>query len=154
MTSFALLAVGPDGQPLDPADLPAPGEGPHYLTATIDENGTVTTSEGTEPPPVPEGADNPKSSSTGQIGEGAGAGVQAATMKLVEVNAGESITESYTAPAMAPKLGEVRSAVDGLEVTSAVTGAGTAEDPQVITLTITNTTDTAISGPIGVSFVQ
>jgi hypothetical protein len=154
MSTFALAAVGPDGEPLDPADLPAPGDGPQYLTATMDENGNVTTSEGTEPPPVPEGAAGPMSSSAGLIGEGEGAGAQAGVMKLVEVGAGETITESFTAPDMAPKLDEVKSAPDGLEITSAVTGAGSAEDPQVVTLTITNTTDAAISGPIGVSFVQ
>jgi len=161
MSSFAGSAVGPDGQPLDPADLPAPGAGPHYLTTTIDENGNVTTTEGTEPGPIPEGAAalpegaaGPVSSVTGLGGEGAGTGARAAVLKLVEVGAGETVTESFTAPEMAPKFGEVQSVIDGLEVSSAVTGAGTAEDPQVITLTISNTTDAAISGPVGVSFVQ
>lgn len=153
-----LPAVGPDGQPLDPADMPASGDGGRYLTATIDENGNVTTSEGTEPPPIPEGAIGPMSSSAGPIGagqgEGDGAGARAAVMKLVEVGAGETVTESFTAPDMAPNFGEVQSATEGLDVASAVTGAGTADDPQVITLTITNTTDAAISGPVGVSFVQ
>ena len=157
VSTLGLPAVGPDGQPLDPAHLPASGEGGRYLTATIDENGNVTTSEGTEPPALPDGAGGPMSSSarpTGLVGGGQGAGARAAVMKLVEVGAGETVTESFTAPDMAPKFGEVQSPTDGLEVTSAVTGAGTAEDPQVITLTIRNTSDAAISGPVGVTFEQ
>ncbi|MET0865914.1 MAG: hypothetical protein ABWZ98_16405 [Nakamurella sp.] len=150
ISTLALPAVGPDGQPIDPADVPTPGEGPRYLTSTIDEDGNVTTSDGTGPLPVPDGA---IASGTVAVG-GPIAGAQAALMKFVEVGAGASITESFTAPQQAPKLGEVQPAPDGLEVSSVVTGAGTAEDPQVITLTITNTTDGAVSGPVGVSFVQ
>jgi hypothetical protein len=153
MSTTVLPALGADGQLIDPTDLPEPGEGPTWQTATIDENGNVSTAEGTGTPPPPGRDGSPMAPATGVLGEPI-SGAKAALMKLIEVGSGETVTETFTAPEQAPKLGDVQPAPAGLDVTSAVTGAGTADDPQVITLTITNTTDGAVSGPVGVSFVQ